>query len=86
MNRQSANDLIAQLHDAQNEFYGGGTKAAVLVGDGDRIATLTDGRATIRGVDRRWSTVGVYDVIDGQVGACWLLALDQRAFDAIWGG
>jgi uncharacterized protein len=56
----------------------------VLVGDGDRIAALTDGIATIGGAERRWSTVGLYDVADGQIAACWLLPLDQRAFDAIW--
>jgi ketosteroid isomerase-like protein len=58
----------------------------VLVGDGDRVAALTDGFATIRGVDHRWSTVGLYDVADGQIAACRLLALDQPAFDAIWSG
>ena len=56
----------------------------VLVGDGDRLAALVDGAVTIRGADHRWSTVGLYDVIDGQIAACWLLALDQRAFDEIW--
>jgi ketosteroid isomerase-like protein len=56
----------------------------VLVGDGDRIAALTDGFARIGGQDHRWSTVGLYDVIGGRISACWLLALDQRAFDAIW--
>jgi ketosteroid isomerase-like protein len=56
----------------------------VLVGDGDRIAALTDGSATIDGVDHRWSTVGLYDVIDQRITACWLLPLDQGAFDGIW--
>jgi hypothetical protein len=56
----------------------------VLVGDGDRIAALTDGFATIRNADHRWSTVGLYDVIDQHITACWLLPLDQHAFDAIW--
>jgi uncharacterized protein len=56
----------------------------VLVGDGDRIAALTDGFATIRNVDHRWFTVGLYEVIDQQIAACWLLPLDQHAFDAIW--
>jgi len=55
----------------------------VLVGDGGRLAALTDGFARIADVDRRWSTVGLYDVIARQVAACWL-PLDQRAFDAIW--
>jgi ketosteroid isomerase-like protein len=134
MNRDTAVDLLDRLHKAQNEFYAGGSGAAleqllapnitwtvpgdnsiagtyrgldeafgyfrrrrelaggtfrmerrdVLVGDGDCIAALTDGVATIRGVDHRWSTLGLYEVADGKIAACWLLALDQRAFDAIW--
>lgn len=136
MNRGAAVGLLDLLHEAQNEFYGGGRSAAleqilapditwtipgrnaiagtyqgveqvlayfrrrrdlasgtfqmhrrdVLVGDGDRLAALVDGSATIRGVDHRWSTVGLYDVADGRIAACWLLALDQVAFDAIWSG
>jgi ketosteroid isomerase-like protein len=134
MNRDTALNLLDRLHKAQNEFYAGGSGAAleqilaptitwtvpgdnriagnyrgleevlgyfrrrrdladrtfqmkrrdVLVGDGDRLAALTDGFATIRGVDHHWSTVGLYDVLDRQIAACWLLPLDQRAFDAIW--
>jgi ketosteroid isomerase-like protein len=134
MNRDTAIDLLDRLHQAQNEFYAGGSGAAlqrlltsniawtvpgdnriagtyrgleevlgyfrrrrdlagrtfrmkrrdVLVGDGNRLAALTDGFATIRDVAHRWSTVGLYDVIGRQIAACWLLPLDQRAFDAIW--
>ncbi len=134
MNRGAAIALLDRLYQAQNEFYAGGSAAAlwpilapditwtvpgdnriagtyrgleevlgyfrrrrdhagrtfrmkrrdVLVGDGDRIAALTDGFATIRRTDHRWSTVGLYDVTGQQITACWLLPLDQRAFDAIW--
>jgi ketosteroid isomerase-like protein len=134
VNRQSAVDLLDRLHEAQNEFYAGGSgtglrrllapsitwtvpgenriagtyrglaevvdyfarrrdladqtfqmrRQDVLVGSGDRVAALVDGFATIRGVDRRWSTVGLYDVVDRQITACWLLPLDQHAFDSIW--
>ena len=56
----------------------------LLTGDGDRVAVLTDGTATIGGIERRWSTVGLYRLRDGRVAACWLLPLDQAAFDAIW--
>jgi uncharacterized protein len=134
MNRDTAIDLLDRLHEAQNEFYAGGSGAAlerlltpaitwtvpgdnaiagtysgleevfgyfrrrrelaghtfqlqrrdVLVGDGDRVAALTDGLATIGGVDHRWSTVGLYHVVDRQIAACWLLPLDQSEFDAIW--
>ena len=134
MNRDTAIDLLNRLHEAQNEFYTGGSGAAfqqllapnitwtvpgdnriagtyrgleevfgyfrrrrdlaghtfrmkrrdVLVGDGDRLAALTDGFATIRGVAHRWSTVGLYHVTGRRLAACWLLPLDQRRFDAIW--
>jgi hypothetical protein len=134
MNRDTAIVILDRLHEAQNEFYAGGSGAAleqllapeitwtvpgdngiagtyrgheevfgyfslrrdiagrtfrmtrrdVLVGDGDRIAALTDGVATIREVEHRWSTVGLYDIAGDQLAACWLLALDQSAFDAIW--
>jgi ketosteroid isomerase-like protein len=56
----------------------------LLTGDGDRVAVLTDGTATIGGVERRWSTVGLYRLRGGRVATCWLLPLDQAAFDAIW--
>ena len=134
MKRDIAIDLLDRLHQAQNDFYAGGSGAElgqllapnvtwtvpgnnsiagtyhgleqvldylrrrreladgtfqisqrdVLVGDGDRIAALTRGLAIIGGVQHRWSAVGLYDVIEGQVAACWLLPLDQRGFDAIW--
>jgi ketosteroid isomerase-like protein len=58
----------------------------LLVGDGDHVAVLTDGTATIDGVEHRWSTVGLYRLRDERVAACWLLALDAAAFDAIWSG
>lgn len=56
----------------------------VLTGHTNRIAALTDGVATIGGAERRWSTVGLYDISDGQIAACWLLPLNQPEFDAIW--
>jgi ketosteroid isomerase-like protein len=58
----------------------------LLVGDGDHVAALTDGSATIGGVERRWSTVGLYRLREDRVAACWLLPLDAAAFDAIWSG
>jgi ketosteroid isomerase-like protein len=56
----------------------------LLVGDGNRVAVLTDGTATIGGVEQRWSTVGLYELRGDRVAACWLLPLDPAAFDAIW--
>ncbi len=56
----------------------------VLVGDGDDVAVITDGRALIRGVERVWSTVGLYRFRGQQIAVCWLLPLDADAFNAIW--
>jgi ketosteroid isomerase-like protein len=56
----------------------------VLVGDGDHVAALTDGSAVIDGVTHRWSTVGLYRLRGDRIAACWLLPLDQAAFDAVW--
>ena len=56
----------------------------VLVGDHDRVAALTDGSAAIGGAEHRCSTVGLYEIAGGRIAACWLLPLDQDAFDAIW--
>jgi ketosteroid isomerase-like protein len=56
----------------------------VLVGDGDRVAVLTDGTATIGGREERWSTVGLYRLAGERVAGCWLLPLDPAAFDRIW--
>ena len=57
----------------------------ILVGEGDRLAALTDGTATIAGRQRCWSTVGLYDTVDERrIAGCWLLPFDQREFDSIW--
>jgi ketosteroid isomerase-like protein len=56
----------------------------VLTGSGDHVAALTDGTATVAGRERRWSTVGLYQLRAGRVAACWLLPLDPQEFDAIW--
>jgi hypothetical protein len=60
--------------------------ALAVIGDGDHMAALTDGTAVVGGVQRRWSTVGLYQVRAGQVAACWLLPLDLDSFDAVWAG
>lgn len=56
----------------------------LLVGDGDHVASRTDGTATIDGVEHRWGTVGLYRLRDGQVHECWLLPLEPETFDLIW--
>jgi hypothetical protein len=56
----------------------------ILTGSGDTVAALTDGTATVDGVDHHWSTVGLYRLSGDRVAECWLLPLDGSAFDAIW--
>lgn len=56
----------------------------LLVGEGNHIASLTDGSAVLDGVEHRWSTVGLYLIRDGLIAACWLLSLDQAQFDRVW--
>jgi hypothetical protein len=60
------------------------TRRDVLVGTGNRVAALSDGFATINGSEHNWSTIGLYELLDERVVACWLLPLDQQAFDVIW--
>ena len=56
----------------------------ILTGEGDRVAVLTDGEATIAGRAERRSTVGLYRLADGRIAGCRLLPLDPAAFDRIW--
>ena len=80
-------DAVFEYFRLRRDLAGGSfrmTRRDVLTGDGDRIAALTDGTATIDGLDRQWSTVGLYAVTAERIGACWLLPLDPTGFDAIW--
>src|SRR5947209_260448 len=58
----------------------------LLLGEGEHIASLTDGSAHIGGEEHRWSTVGLYRIREGRIAGCWLLPLDQAAFDRAWSG
>ena len=58
----------------------------VLVGDGEHLAALVDGSATIGGVERRWSTLGLYRLRGERIAECRLLAFDQAVFDEVWSG
>lgn len=55
----------------------------ILVGE-EHVAVLTDGTAAVGGIQGGWTTLGLYRIHDGAVAGCWLLPLDQTAFDAIW--
>ena len=81
-------DAVFDYFRRRREFAGGTFRMHrrdILVGDGDRLAALTDGTATIDGRERRWSTIGVYDTVDEtRISACRLLPFDQREFDSIW--
>ena len=60
------------------------TPQDVLTGDGNVIAALADGEATLEAETQRWSTVGLYRVVAGQVAECWLMPTDPELFDRIW--
>jgi ketosteroid isomerase-like protein len=56
-----------------------------LIGE-THVGVITDGSATIAGAERRWTTLGLYEIRDNRVAACWLLPLDPVLFDSIWSG
>jgi len=56
----------------------------LLSGDGDHVAALVDGTATIGGKEARWSTVGLYKIREDRIAACWLLPLDADEFNSVW--
>lgn len=56
----------------------------LLVGEGQHVASRTDGTATVDGVEHRWSTLGLYRLEDARVLECWLLPLEQATFDLVW--
>jgi YbgC/YbaW family acyl-CoA thioester hydrolase len=58
----------------------------VLTGDGEWVASITDGTAVIDGREHTWSTVGLYRLRDGKVAACRLLPFEPETFDAVWAG
>jgi ketosteroid isomerase-like protein len=51
---------------------------------GDLVVTRADGAAMLDGSQAAWQTVGIYRVADGRVAECWMVPLDQAAFDEIW--
>jgi hypothetical protein len=60
------------------------TPRDTLVSGSEHVGVLTDGTATIGGIERRWSTLGLYRISRGRIAECWLLPLDPVAFDEVW--
>jgi len=56
----------------------------LLIGEAGHVASLTDGTATIGGIEHRWSTMGLYRVVNHRIAECWLLPLDPAQFDRVW--
>lgn len=50
----------------------------------DHAVVLAGGRAERGDRTYAWETAGVFRLEDGKIQECWLLALDQSAFDAAW--
>jgi hypothetical protein len=80
-------DVIAYMRRRRD--IAGGTfrmhRRELLVGEGDHFAALTDGTATIRGRERRWSTIGLYRLAGERLAECRLIPFDLAEFDEIWG-
>lgn len=60
------------------------TRRNVLTGEGNMVAVLADGEATLAGITQQWGTVGLYRVVAGRVAECWLMPTDPELFDRIW--
>jgi SAM-dependent methyltransferase len=58
--------------------------AELLSGEGEHVAMITHGDATIDGRRHAWSTVGLYRLRGARVAECRLLPFDQAQFDRIW--
>ncbi|MGI8711972.1 MAG: hypothetical protein ACR2NR_02075 [Solirubrobacteraceae bacterium] len=96
MNRDVAVALLDRLHTAQNEFYAGGSGTGLqqllaadiqwTVPGSNRIAGTYRGLKQVLAYFRRRRDLAerLYDLVDQRITACWLLPLDQPAFDAIW--
>jgi ketosteroid isomerase-like protein len=50
----------------------------------DLVITKADGTAVLGGSNTVWQTVGIYRIADGRVAECWMVPLDQAAFDRAW--
>ena len=65
----------------------GGTLRITLHGElhaGDLVVQQADGSAELNGQRVSWRTVGAYRIAQGRIAECWLLPLDQAAFDRAW--
>ena len=69
------------------DFNGDGRADILWQNDsGEVVIWEMNGTAVIGGVERSWSTVGLYRLRGERIAACWLLPLDPAQFDEIWAG
>ena len=59
-------------------------KVGAIMASGDAVVQFADGEAEREGRRLEWRTVGVFRVADAQIAECWLIPLDQPAFDEAW--
>jgi hypothetical protein len=81
-------DQVMDYFARRRDLAGGSLRlhpGELMVGEGQLVASLTEGTAVFDGQAHRWSTVGLYRLARGQIEACWLLPLEPEAFDRIWG-
>ena len=55
-----------------------------VLADDEVVMQLAGGRAELGGAIREWETVGVFRIADARISECWLVPLDQYAFDEAW--
>jgi limonene-1,2-epoxide hydrolase len=51
---------------------------------GDVVVTRADGAAVVDGELAAWRTIGIYRLAGDRVAECWMVPLDQGAFDRVW--
>ena len=80
-------DQVIRYFVRRRELAGGSLRlhpGELMIGDGQMVASLTEGTAVLGGEAHRWSTVGLYRLGLDQIEACWLLPLEPATFDRIW--
>lgn len=57
-----------------------------VIADGDAVAQLVKGSATLNGEEVSWQTIGIYrvDIRHHWIREVWLVPLDSELFDRIW--
>jgi ketosteroid isomerase-like protein len=55
-----------------------------VLADDERAVIFAGGLVERQGTILEWETAGVFRIVDGKIGECWVLPFDQYRFDDIW--